>query len=163
VLAPHCGATPEHVSLAMLALREILTARGIGAIPVLDGFVGAALFVPFADAPAYGDVRAWLHVVANAAVFRNANLLTTDEHEHQHPRVHVNVGSNAVGRFSSLPYALIGSPQLGMVTPIEWTEVGIVHNGHYTAENSADRLSQGDVFQRLATPLAAQRFGAGPR
>ncbi|HTD35028.1 MAG TPA: hypothetical protein VK665_15290, partial [Candidatus Elarobacter sp.] len=96
-------------------------------------------------------------------VSHNANLLTADSREQHEERVHVNVGSNAVGRFSSLPYALIGSTHLGMVTPIDWNELGVVHNGYYTATNSAERLRQGDTFHRLAHELQDQRFSDGPR
>src|SRR6202163_2011664 len=114
VLSPRAGATAEMVSAAMLALRGVLTDRGLGAIPVLEAD-GAALFIPVADAPAYDDVRAWLHDFANAAIARHAVLLTADPHDHKNKRVHVNVGSNAIGRFSSLPYTLLGS--LDMATP----------------------------------------------
>ncbi|HTD36208.1 MAG TPA: hypothetical protein VK669_01745 [Candidatus Limnocylindrales bacterium] len=50
-----------------------------------------------------------------------------------------------------------------MVTPIEWNELGVVHNGHYAATNSAERLARGDTFRRLAHELQDQRFGEGPR
>jgi DNA primase len=163
ILSPRGGASHEHVALAMLAMRTALQPCGIEAIPVLDGFAGAALFIPFNDAPAYEDVRAWLHGVVDGAVSHHADLLTADEREHTLERVHVNVGSNAVGRFSSLPYALIGSKQLGMVTPIRWNELGVVPNGHFTAANSAERLVDGDLFRLLAFELKHQRFGDGPR
>jgi DNA primase len=159
VLSPRGGATAEMVSAAMLALRIALIDRGIKAIPVLEAD-GAALFIPFADAPAYDDVRTWLHDLADAAIARHTVMLTADAHDHSHKRVHVNVGSNAVGRFSSLPYALLGSPELHMTTPIDWEELelGTIRHGQITAANSADRLAQGDVFHRLAAELASQRF-----
>ncbi|MDB5070694.1 MAG: polymerase LigD, polymerase domain protein [Candidatus Eremiobacteraeota bacterium] len=163
ILSPRGGATHEHVAFAMLALRTVLLHYGVEAIPVLDGFAGAALFIPFNDAPAYDAVRAWLHVVVNAAVAHSPNLITADPHDQKSQRVHANVGSNAPGRFSSLPYALIGSTHLGMVTPIHWNELGTVDNGHFTATNSNERLTEGDVFYRLARELHAQRFGDGPR
>ncbi len=84
---------------------------------MLDGRHGAALFTPFADRPAYEALRHWLHGVADAAVAQSPALLTTETHPTA-PRIHVAVSSNAVGRCSSLPYTLAGTPQLGMVTPI---------------------------------------------
>lgn len=161
VLSPRGGATSEHVALAMLALRTALQQHGIEAIPVLDGFIGAALFIPFNDEPGYEDVRRWLHGVVNAAVAQHATLLTADQYDQQKERVHANVGSNAVGRFSSLPYALTGSPHLGMVTPIRWNELGEIPNGLYTATNSAVRIAE-NVFAVLAHELHGQRFGNGP-
>jgi DNA primase len=163
ILSPRGGATHEHVAFAMFGLRTVLLHYGVEAIPVLDGFAGAALFIPFNDAPAYDAVRAWLHEVVNAAVAHSPNLITADPHDQKSERVHANVGSNAPGRFSSLPYALMGSVNLGMVTPIHWNELGTVDNGHFTATNSDERLTEGDVFYRLARELHAQRFGDGPR
>jgi DNA primase len=162
ILSPRGGATHEHVALAMVAVHRVLVDSGVDAIPVLDGFAGAALFIPFNDTPDYSAVRAWLHEAAETAVLRNDDLLTSDQHDQKTQRVHVNVGSNAVGRYSSLPYALTGGPNLGMVTPIEWGELNTVVNGHYTALNSAERLARGDVFGNAAADLVDQAFGEGP-
>jgi bifunctional non-homologous end joining protein LigD len=162
ILIPHGGASQDDVTSAMFALRTDLLHWGVSAIPVLDGFAGAALFIPFNDAPAYEPVRAWLHEVAGRAVGRCGQLLTADARDHTSKRVHVNVLSNAVHHFSSLPYALIGSPALGMVTPLEWDEVGHVHNGEHSAANSDKRLEH-DVFGRLKTELAYQSFASTQR
>jgi DNA primase len=147
----------------MLGLRTVLLAHGVEAVPVLNGVDGATLFIPFSDVPSYDAVRAWLHEIASAAVARDATLYTTDVHDHTLPRVHIDVSSNAVGHFSSLPYALIGTPELVMVTPIHWNELGVVHNGQFHAANSADRLARGNVFAEAAAPLAHQRFSDARR
>jgi DNA primase len=65
---------------------------------------------------------------------RHTALLTevADEAERGN-RVHLAVKSNAVGRFSSLPYSLVGDPRLGMVTPVEWDELAGIDNGMFTA------------------------------
>ncbi|MDQ6941770.1 MAG: hypothetical protein M3169_04545 [Candidatus Eremiobacteraeota bacterium] len=157
-LKPRGGATQDKLALAMLALRAILHERGVEVIPALNGVDGATLFIPFCEDPAYDAVRAWLHEVANDAVARNISLLTTDVHDHTSPRIHVDVSSNAVGHHSTLPYALIGTVELAMVTPIHWNELGHVHNGQFHASNSAERLAQGNVFAEAAVPLARQRF-----
>jgi DNA primase len=157
-LKPRGGATQDQLTLAMQALRSVLADLVIQAIPALNGVDGATLFIPFSDDPAYDVVRAWLHEFANDAVARNGSLLTTDVHDHTSPRIHVDVSSNAVGHYSSLPYALIGTEDLGMVTPIHWSELGHVHNGQFHANNSAERLAQGNVFAQAAAPLAHQRF-----
>jgi DNA primase len=162
VLSPRGGATLEQVGEAMIAVSRVLGDSGIETIPVLDG-VGAALFIPFNDAPDYAAVRAWLHEVAETAVDRNGELLTTDPHDQKTQRVHVNVGSNAVGRYSALPYTLLGTPNLDMVTPIAWRELDTVANGFSTAANSAERLARGDVFGEASSTLVDQCFGDGPR
>jgi DNA primase len=158
IIVPRGAATADHVTAGMLAVRDVLARHDVQAIPVLDGGEGAALFIPFADAPDYVSVRAWLHRIADEAVSHDASLLTTDHHDQRSQHVHVNVSSNAVGLGSSLPYAIVGSPTLGMVTPVEWTEVGVLQNGRYTAANSAERLGS-DLFRRLTSDLKTQRFG----
>ncbi|HEV2740137.1 MAG TPA: hypothetical protein VGU66_16270, partial [Candidatus Elarobacter sp.] len=145
-LKPRGGATQDQLAFAMLGLRTMLLGCGVEAVPALNGVDGSTLFIPFSDAPSYDSVRTWLHEVASGAVTRNASLYTTDVHDHTSPRIHVDVSSNALGHFSSLPYALIGTAQLGMVTPIHWNELGVVHNGDFHASNSAERLAQGNVF-----------------
>jgi hypothetical protein len=63
-----------------------------------------------------------------------------------------------VGRYSSLPYTLAGTPELGMVTPIDWSELGSVHNGTITAATSAARLALGDRFAQAAASIGSQAF-----
>ena len=157
LLSPRGGATQDQLPYAMLALQTALFSRGAETIAVLDGRHGAALFTPFADRPAYEALRHWLHGVADAAVAQSPTLLTTETHPTA-PRIHVAVSSNAVGRCSSLPYTLAGTPQLGMVTPISWTELGTVHNGTVTAANSAQRLALGDRFAQEAVVIGNQFF-----
>ena len=158
ILVPRGGATQEQITLAMFAVRDILGRHGVKAIPVLDGGQGAALFIPFSDAPDYVSVRTWLHTIANEAVASNVALLTADRRDQQTQCVHVNVSSNAIGLGSSLPYAIVGSPMLGMVTPVEWTELGVVANGRYAAANSEQRLNKGDVLRRLVNEIGCQTF-----
>jgi DNA primase len=157
-LRPRGGATQEHLAFAMLGLRTILLNAGAEAIPVLNGVDGATLFVPFSDVPTYESVRAWLHGIANLAVQHNPTLCTTDMHDHVSQRIHVNVSSNAVGHFSSLPYALIGTKELGIVMPIRWRELGTVKNGDFHAGNGDERFAEGNLFQRLAADIGNQRF-----
>lgn len=159
LLSPRNGATQDQLAYAMLALQTALFSRGAETIAVLDGRHGAALFAPFADAPAYDALRRWLHGVADAAVARSPKLLTTAAHESA-PRIHLAVSSNAVGRCSSLPYTLAGTPELGMVTPIGWPELGTIHNGTVTAANSAQRLAQGDRFAQEAVIIGNQFFAS---
>jgi DNA primase len=159
VLLRQCGSAGEQeLKYAMLTMRTVLQERGLQAVPVLDGHEGAALFVPFADAPAYEDVRAWLHRICNGAAEKHAALLTCAHAvEERGDRVHLAVETNAVGRFSALPYSLAGNPGLHMVTPIEWDELGSVSNGTYTARTSGERLER-DVFAATVTAIGEQRF-----
>jgi DNA primase len=153
-------ATQDQLKFAMLAVRTVLVEVGIKSIAVLDGARGAALFVPFGDLPTYEAVRPWLHQIAEKVVARNAALVTTESTAHAGDHVELTVSSNAVGHFSSLPYSLAGTPELGMVTPIDWTELGTIANGKVTAGTSGARLAKGDVFGILAKRLAYQKFAS---
>jgi len=157
LLSRRNGATPEQLHEAMLALRSALSSSGAESIPVLDGVDGAALFIPFQDAPAYDAVRTWLHAVVASAVAAHPTLLTEEPHAAK-ALIHISVTTNAVGRFSTLPYCIQGTATLPMVTPIEWNELGTFTNGAVTAANSAERLAKADVFAREAQAHAAQRF-----
>lgn len=154
------NATEETLKYALQAMRAMLQECGLVAIPVLDGHDGAALFVPFGDRPPYAEVREWLHVLCGRAVERHAALLTVVHDQAQRgDRVHLAVKSNAVGLFSALPYSLAGNPSLGMTTPLEWEDLNEVHNGSYTAHNSAERL-QTDVFAAMSAAIGMQRFAS---
>ena len=145
---------------ALLALRAVLIERGLDAIPLFEG-EEAALFIPIADAPAYDAVRTWLHGVVDTAIARHPTMLVHESRPHElhtAPRIECTVSSNAVGRFSRLPYALVGDPDLPMVTPFAWTELETLTNGQITAANAATRLSIGDLYAKLAAELAQQRI-----
>jgi DNA primase len=164
LLLRQCGkATQEHLKFAMLAVRTVLVETGIESIAMFDGARGAALFVPFADLPTYESVRPWLHGVADKVVARNPALVTTQSAAHAGDRIEMEVSSNAVGRFSALPYSLAGTPELEMATPIDWTELGTIGNGTVTAATSGARLAKGDVFGVLAKRLAYQTFASAMR
>jgi DNA primase len=82
--------------------------------------------VPFSDAPAYEAVRAWLHPFVERAVANHPALLVGERHTHEvftAARIQCTFVSNAVCLHSSLPYALNGTPDLPMVTPIDWNEL----------------------------------------
>lgn len=161
LFTPVGGAGQPLLKEALLALRAELRERGLDAIPIYEALQDAALFIPFSDAPAYDAVRAWLHRVVDAAIARHPALLVheTRPHEkHTVPRIECTVSSNAIGRFSRLPYALAGAPDLPMVTPFDWNELATLDNGRINAANAAERLAKGDVYATLAASLAAQRF-----
>ena len=163
---PVGGATQTLLKEALLALRTALFEHGLEAIPLLEGIDSAALFIPLADAPMYDVVRAWLHQLVNHAIERHPTLLVHEAHPHeQHnaPRIECTAVSNAVGHFSRLPYSLAGMPDLPMVTPFDWTELGTLENGHITAANAHHRLAKGDIFATLAAELAHQRFADAAR
>ena len=166
ILRPVHGADQSHLKFAMLALKTALFSHGLEAIPVLGGVDDAALFIPFSDAPQYDAVRAWLHGLVDHAIELHPKLLIHEKRpgeKHTAARIACTVVSNAVGRFSALPYSLAGTPDLPMVTPFDWTELGTLENGDVTAANSAERLAKGDVFGDLAKYHANQRFADAAR
>ena len=129
-------------------------------MPLLEGR-SAALFVPFADAPRYDDVRTFLHGIVVRAAATAPNVLVPERKPREAVavgRVDVTVRSNTPGRFSHLPYSLLG-PRLSMLTPIAWDEVDRVKIGS-DAASIAVRLQKGDLFGQQAAALAKQRFAA---
>jgi DNA primase len=159
ILLGRCGRAGEReLKMAMLGMRTQLLQFGFEAIPVLDGFKGAALFVPFGDVPLYPDVLDWANELCGAAVKRLPELLTIAKKDERGDRVHLSVHTNAVAASSELPYSLRGNLELTMVTPIEWTELEHAHNGKWTARNSAKRLER-DVFAEQAAGIGVQLFG----
>ncbi len=102
ILLRPCGlATQTQLADALLALRERLSALGFASIPLLDGDVGAAVWIPFCDGPPYLALALWLQGVAEAAAARYPSLLATCVPQEAGNRIHLSVGTNHPGRFSS--------------------------------------------------------------
>jgi bifunctional non-homologous end joining protein LigD len=160
LLKPIAGATQPQLRDALLAIRCALGSHAVDAIPLFEG-ADAALYIPFADAPPYDPVRAWLKHVRAAAMAQHPQLLVPNAKPHEvrtAPRIEVTVATNAPGMHSRLPYTLTGAPDLPMATPFDWSELDTLRNGEITAANAADRLAKGDLFAMLAAKLAHQRF-----
>ncbi len=158
ILEP-CGiAAAQMVKDGAVVFRDLLSAAGLRSIVLLNGDGGLALWIPFSDAPAFDAVRARLDALASEAATAHPSLLTT-----AHPlsergdRVHVACGSNAVGRFSALPYSLRARDELQVFTPIGWSELAEMNSGDVTAANFPTRLaSHGDVFAKEVSAIGAQ-------
>ncbi len=160
LLRPVGGAYQALLLEALLALRAALNERHLDAIPLFEGDE-AALFIPLAGAPAYDAVRTWLHGLVDTAIAGDPTMLVHEARPHeQHtaPRIECTVSSNAVGRCSRLPYALVGDPDLPMATPFAWNELDTLANRKITAANAAERLAKGDLYATLAAELAEQRI-----
>ena len=92
------------------AVEGVLFDAKIESLRVYDGGNGVALWIPFCDAPSYEDVRTWLHAQCAQAISRNPGALTLEPNSHGGPPVHLHVQTNAVGRFSVLPYSVRAHP-----------------------------------------------------
>jgi bifunctional non-homologous end joining protein LigD len=162
LLKPIAGATQSQLRDALLILRSSLRARELDAIPLFEGR-DAALYIPFADAPAYEPVRAWLKDVRACAIAEHPQLLVPNAKPHEQraaPGIEVTVATKSPGMHSRLPYSLTGDPDLPMATPFDWAEIDTLRNGEITAANAPDRLAKGDIFAALAENLTRQRFAA---
>ncbi|TAM74551.1 hypothetical protein EPN44_10985 [bacterium] len=74
-------------------------------------------------------LRTWLHQLCARVVAKHPRLVTTEPNSNADGRAHLQVSSNARGRFSAMPYSLRGEPDLPVCTPIDWAELTIVANG----------------------------------
>lgn len=160
---PNRGVDDATLRTALRSVRSVLQTIALDAVPVLEGR-GAALFIPFAGAPSYEAVRTFLiNVVLRAAAIA-PDTIVPERKPREEPvtgRIELTIRSNAPGRFSSLPYTLLGGSQLSMATPVAWEELEKAHAAVNEAEVGV-RLQRGDVFAQLAKPLAKQRFSAIP-
>jgi bifunctional non-homologous end joining protein LigD len=155
------GATRIPLPAALLALRSVVNADGLDAVLVFDGERGAALWVPFADAPAYDDVRASLHQLCLTAAQQHPDLLTTVPNTTPSPQAHLHISSNAVGRFSILPYSTRARPGLPLAVPVVWNDVTGYANGAVCAGALGDWLAvHGETFSAQLATIPPQRFGA---
>jgi len=149
-----------HVKEAALALRALLFSEGLECVPVFDGEVGIALWIPFADGPAYPDVRLWLHRLCEKVVAVHADLVTLEPNTHGGKRAHLHIASNAPGRHSALPYSARGTAGNPLVLPVAWPMLGAFKNGAVCAGDLSEWLwRHGEVFGAELAVLAPQMFG----
>lgn len=145
-------------------VRDLLRAHGLDAIALIAGASGVALYVPFADAPLYAPMRAFLDAICLQAVAQHPQRFTTQPNTHAAGRIHLHASSNAVGRFSALPYSVRGGAATHVCAPVTWEELYETPIDAFTAENFTQRLDAvGDLFADLLAPLAAQTFAASQR
>jgi bifunctional non-homologous end joining protein LigD len=163
LLEPGSGTlAPDAMRQAALLARDILQQRKLDAIPLLDGYGGIALYIPFSDAPAYAPVRAWLHAFANDVAARHPNNFTTEPNSAAGTRVHVHVKSNAPGLHSALPYSLRGPDARYAVAPVTWGEIESLGAGElrFEATQVVHRARAGDLFATQSAAIGAQAFAA---
>ncbi len=148
-----------HMRHAARLTRTALNDRDVDAILVQNGDGNLTLFIPFADAPAYDDVRTWLHAVANELALKHGALFSTEPNTRGGNLVHLHVTHNAVRGYSSLPYALRARPDLPVNLPIAWSDLDTIENGSVTiATFPAHFRTHGDTLFIEHRRLAEQRF-----
>ncbi len=159
LLEPSGLATIEMVQAGALVIRSALDAVGLGSVLVHGGEGGLHVWIPFSDAPPYDEVRARLDALAAKAAEAHPALLTTARPVAERgDRVHMAASSNAVGRFSSLPYSLGALDALPVFAPIGWDEIATCQSGDVTAANLPTRLAaKGDVFAKAVAAIGEQR------
>ncbi len=96
-------------------MLAVLESSGIRCVILSDG-IEVALWIPLRDSVAYPDLRAALHELTRAAALGSNGLL--DDRTHGDAPIRLSVRTNAPGQGSSLPYAIIPSPQLRVLLPI---------------------------------------------
>lgn len=158
LLAPVGNATETMLREAARAIRNSLAHDGLDAIPVLDG-AGMTLWIPLAGGPRYDHVRGYLRAVIARAMEAEPDLLSIKPFAESAGRIHVWIGSNAVGQGCNLPYCLRACEGLLVVTPVAWQELETCANGDFRADNFAQRLAGvGDRFAEALAALGDQRL-----
>jgi DNA primase len=148
------------------AVEGALRDEGIRSLRVYDGGTGAAIWVPFGDSPIYDDVRTWLHAQCARAVLRNPKTVTLEPNSHGGPPVHLHVQTNAVGRFSVLPYSARAGPGYPIAIPIDVdalyneSDHAAYVNGNVRIDNFKQWTERHpDPFASQNAAFYAQRFG----
>ena len=148
------------------AVEGVLFDAKIESLRVYDGGNGVALWIPFGDTPGYEDVRTWLHAQCAQAVLRNPSALTLEPNSHGGPSVHLHVQTNAVGRFSVLPYSVRARPGFPVAMPIDLDTIDDESgdfpflNGKVLVDNFEAWMEvYSEPFAHQSEPFYAQRFG----
>ena len=131
-------------------VRQVLHARQLDAIVMRGYNASPAIWIPFADGPSYDVLRAWLHLLVTDVVTADSAIDAAELH----------VSTNAIGRWSLVPYSLIGPDGTTALTPLRWAELEAIPGPLSTAA-LAKRLSN-DVFDEEVRRIGVQRFGGGP-
>jgi DNA primase len=161
----HNSGQDEHQSVSLSLskaahlTRAALQTYGLDAICMLDGTGNVALLIPFDDAPAYDEVRTWLHGFANDLATAHGGLFTTEPNTHSGALVHVHVSHNAVRMYSALPYSARGLPGLPIALPIPWDLLNTIPTASITmAEFPTHYAQHGDTLFNERHRIAEQRF-----
>ncbi|MBV9720169.1 MAG: hypothetical protein JOZ77_12690 [Candidatus Eremiobacteraeota bacterium] len=146
------------------AVEDVLSDGKIESLRVYDGGTGAALWIPFCDGPSYEEVRPWLHAQCAQAATRHPDLVTLQPNSHGGPPIHLHVQTNAVARFSVLPYSVRAAPDYPLAFAIAKENATNQHNGRplngrVCAANFAEWMERlGDPFVTQPARFYEQRF-----
>lgn len=125
VLSPHGTTSEDAVFAAARTLRDRLAEEDLQAIPVLDGFRGLTLWIPFADGPSYERLATWLRAFAASAAAHEPDTFTVANLKAERGnRIYLGTKSNHPGMGTILPYALRGTPGLEVALPVTWDDLG---------------------------------------
>lgn len=134
---------------------------GIRSLRVYDGGSGAAIWIPFCDAPEYLEARSWLHAQCLKVEERYPEVATLEPNSHGGPPVHLHVQTNAVGRFSVLPYSVRAEQGYPVAMPAERrapAEEPLRHGEVYAANFEELMEKGGDLFSKQNDGFWNQRF-----
>ena len=159
-------ADPRALEAALAVVEDALSVACVRWLRIFDGGTGVALWIPFCDAPPYESVRTWLRLRCEDAVRNGPDVVTLEPNSHGGPPVHLHVQSNAVGRFSILPYSVRATRGYPVAIPIDPKAVRDTFvNRSVRVENFADWVqSNGEPFAAQPAVFYEQRFAdvAGP-
>jgi DNA primase len=164
LIEPHARASEAALPDACRAVLSVLGSHSMQGAITLSGTVGAQIRIPLSNAPAYPDLRSWLHAIANETAARYPDLISVAPKTERGDRFYLSVSTNAVGRLSMLPYSLRASEALDVVLPIRVSDLGRTANGDVTAANIGEYLDRnGDIFAAELKRIGDQRLPSSPR
>ncbi|MBV9263672.1 MAG: hypothetical protein JO324_05060 [Candidatus Eremiobacteraeota bacterium] len=159
----------DELERALGMLEEMLELAGVATLRVYDGGFGAALWMPFGDEPSYADVRNFLHGICAKAVEQFPDVMTQAPNSHGGAPVHLHVQTNAVGRFSVLPYSVRAGTEYSVALPVDLGSLrGNFRNGDVRVKDLEGWLKRyGEVFSEQRADFWSQPLptvaGRAPR
>ncbi|MFF5436039.1 non-homologous end-joining DNA ligase [Streptomyces achromogenes] len=105
-------------------LRELLTELGLPAAPMTTGSRGVHLVVPLDGRHGFDDVRAFARQVAECAVARHPDRLTTAARKKDRgDRLYLDVQRNAYAQTAVAPYSVRARPGAPVAVPLAWKQM----------------------------------------
>ncbi|MDX1406118.1 MAG: non-homologous end-joining DNA ligase [Woeseiaceae bacterium] len=105
-------------------LREVLDVAGLIPFVMTTGSRGLHVIAPLSGEITFDEARDFAKSVAAATAARDRSRFTTRQRkEARHGRLYIDVGRNAYGQTSVLPYSLRAIEGAPVATPLDWDEL----------------------------------------
>ncbi|HEU4562999.1 MAG TPA: non-homologous end-joining DNA ligase, partial [Gemmatimonadaceae bacterium] len=163
-LDPGPKASFGRVVVVALAVKEVLDALGLHAVPKTSGSRGIHIAVPLPLRTSFEDAQALGERVATRVAEAHPRIATVERSLDDRPpgAVYVDFLQNARGKSVAAAYSVRAKPGATVSTPLDWGEVGPALDPHaFTILSVPERIAaRGDLWRegmRRRNPARAVR------